>query len=154
MTKRCGGPCGLEKPVDEFHPRTGGVGDGYLSFCKKCQRQANARSQAARFKDRQKRLVNTWHNIKGRCEGRVKTNRHIYEGLPYLDKAEFIEWALADPEYHRVFDEWERAGYPHRLTPSVNRIDSSDGYLIGNIEWVPFHENVSQALHERHGTTK
>ena len=64
-----------------------------------------------------------------------------YLGLDILPKEDFYDWALRDETFHRMYCEWMARGKERRLTPTVNRIDTSIGYVLGNMEWMPWGEN-------------
>ena len=100
-------------------------------------------------------LMRCYRNMKSRVTGVQKIKWHLYKGKPLLPKDEFYEWSLADPEFNRLFSEWEASGYERRLAPSTDRIDSSAGYFLGNMEWVTHSENSRRgALNLWHGRRK
>lgn len=66
-----------------------------------------------------------------------------------LPKDEFYEWALAQQDFHTIYDAWVRYGYPRCLAPSVDRIDPDRGYEIGNMEWVTMSENSRRSAQTR-----
>lgn len=49
--------------------------------------------------------------------------------------------------FHELFLSWEQSNYSRKLTPSVDRIDSSKGYYLGNMEWVTHSENSKIGSH-------
>jgi hypothetical protein len=73
--------------------------------------------------------------------GTQKAKHHLYEGKFLLDKTSFYNWAMSCPEFHALYDEWVDSNYDRKLTPSVDRIDSSKGYEVSNMEWVTHSEN-------------
>jgi DNA-binding GntR family transcriptional regulator len=86
-------------------------------------------------------LMRLYRNMESRVKGIQKIKAHLYEGKSLLTRDEFYAWTEANAEFHKLFKEWEDSNYERRLTPSVDRIDSSLGYEIHNMEWIPFHEN-------------
>ena len=52
-----------------------------------------------------------------------------------------MKWAESDPEFIRLFKEWEESGYEYKLTPSIDRIDNSRGYDLDNIQFLTLSEN-------------
>lgn len=86
-------------------------------------------------------LVRLYRNMQSRVTGVQKLKVHLYEGKSLLTREEFYAWSEANAEFHKLFKEWENSNYERRLTPSVDRIDSSLGYEIHNMEWIPFYEN-------------
>jgi hypothetical protein len=87
------------------------------------------------------KLMRTYRNMQSRVTGILKKKRHLYEGLPILPRAEFYRWANASNEFHRLFDGWVDSGYRCGESPSVDRIDSSKGYTLGNMRWLTHREN-------------
>lgn len=84
-----------------------------------------------RYRDMRDRV-----NGKPKRTGMEKTPENcIWKGMELAPRAEFIAWALADPEFLRLFAEWEANGYQRRYSPSAHRIDRSRGYTLDNIEW-------------------
>ena len=101
--------------------------------------------------DRRGRLTSTWAGIRTRCLGKgLPRTRHIYEGLVYCDRASFISWAIKDSAYHSLFASWEQSRYQRRLSPTIDRIDSSKGYELSNLQWLSRSENATKALQERY----
>jgi hypothetical protein len=94
-------------------------------------------------------LMRLYRNMKSRVEGIQKTKHHLYAGKFLLDKSDFYEWAISQKKFHELFLEWENSGYERRLCPSVDRINSSQGYEISNMEFVPFHENCRRGLYSK-----
>lgn len=92
-------------------------------------------------KTKKGKLMRMYRNMQSRVNGVQKLKAHLYAGKDILDRHEFYEWALASDKFHKLFDAWEKSGYDRKLSPSVDRIDSSRGYEIGNMEWVTHSEN-------------
>lgn len=79
-------------------------------------------------------------------DGRARHAR--WHGLPILPRENFIAWSRSNADFWRIYRAWVASGYSRRLSPSVNRIDVTDGYVPGNIEWVT--HSVNSALASRH----
>lgn len=97
-------------------------------------------------------LVRTYRNMTSRVRGILKKKAHLYEGKSILTKDEFYEWSLSSKEFHDLMVRYEDSGYDLKLAPSIDRIDSSLGYTLGNIQWVTFSENSrggAQSKHEK-----
>lgn len=86
-------------------------------------------------------LMRLYRNMKSRIRGVQKEKYHLYEGKELLDKNEFYDWAKSNGTFVRLFEEYEKSGYDRKLAPSVDRIDSSKGYEISNMEFVTHSEN-------------
>lgn len=86
--------------------------------------------------------------IKCRCLGRQKTSL-IYAGLPFISLEDFTAWSMYSPELDKCIAEWKAANYERRLTPSIDRIDSTKGYVLGNLQWVSFSVNASRGTRKK-----
>lgn len=89
------------------------------------------------------RLQTTYQKIRRRCLGIEKQQRskESYTGLAFPEKEEFIAWAVTRNDYLESWSAWVQGDYAYRLIPTVDRIDSSQGYLLNNMQWLPLHEN-------------
>lgn len=86
-------------------------------------------------------LVRKYRNMKSRIIGIQKLKAHLYKGKTLLDKKEFYLWSKQNKTFKKLFREWEESLYDRKLCPSVDRIDSSKGYTLENMEWVTHSEN-------------
>ncbi len=100
-------------------------------------------------KTKQGFLMRLYRNMTSRVTGSQKLKRHLYEGKELLPREDFYSWASASPTFHSLWEEWENNGHERRLAPSVDRIDSTRGYSVDNMEWVPFHENCRRGAVSR-----
>ncbi len=87
-----------------------------------------------------------YRNMKSRTGGVQHKKAHLYKGLYLLDKESFYEWAKSSYEFHDMFSQWEASNYDRKLTPTVDRIDSSIGYVISNMRWLTHSVNSSRRL--------
>jgi len=87
------------------------------------------------------KLMRIYRNMESRIKGVQRQKYHLYAGKELLGREQFYEWALSSPEFHRLFDAWEASSYQRILAPSIDRIDSSKGYTLDNMEWVTHSEN-------------
>jgi hypothetical protein len=78
-------------------------------------------------------LVRMYRNMQSRTCGVQKKKSHLYLGLSLIDRDLFYEWALSSEQFHSMFLEWELSNYGRKLTPTVDRIDSSIGYELYRI---------------------
>src|SRR6056297_1811348 len=105
-------------------------------------RRKNGNSATKKYERTKKgKLMRLYRNMESRISGVQHLKHHLYRGKCLLPRDDFYEWALSSPEFHELFDEWERSGYDRKLAPSVDRVDPSDGYKIENMEWVTHSEN-------------
>jgi hypothetical protein len=105
-------------------------------------RKANNNFHTKKYEKTKKgKLMRTYRNMKSRVEGILKKKSHLYEGLDILDKDSFYLWSLSNEDFHRLFKDWEESGYNLKLSPSIEREDTSIGYVEGNIRWITHSEN-------------
>ena len=94
-------------------------------------------------------LMRLYRNMLSRVTGVHREKYHLYKGKGILHRQDFYQWALASGKFHALFNEWEISNYDRKLTPSVDRIDSSCGYTLDNIEWVTHSENSRRGAIKR-----
>lgn len=67
-------------------------------------------------------------------------------GHPYMSYEDFWNWY--QNESYTVFEEmfaaYKAADCDRTLAPTVDRIDSSKGYELGNIQWLTLSDNASK----------
>lgn len=95
-------------------------------------------------------LMRAYRNMQSRVTGVQHLKAHLYKGKTLLSRDKFYEWAMASKQFLKLFNIWTAAGHDRRLCPSVNRINSSLGYTLDNMEWLTHSQNsadgaVSQA---------
>lgn len=98
-------------------------------------------------------LMRMYRNMESRITGIQKQKFHLYEGKDILPREEFYKWALNDSTFWRLFKAYEGSGYDRKLAPSVDRINSAEGYHLSNMEFVTHSENsrrgsLSKARHK------
>lgn len=86
-------------------------------------------------------LMRAYRNMQSRITGVQKQKYHLYEGKTLLSREDFYKFANESKEFSQLYNSWKEQGYPRKLTPSVDRINSKIGYEIGNMEWVTHSEN-------------
>lgn len=85
------------------------------------------------------KLMATYNNMNRRVRGYVKPE--IYCGLRLLDRSEFYKWSKSDKDFNKLYNDWVKSDYDRKLSPSIDRIDSCDGYVLGNMRWITHSEN-------------
>ena len=95
-------------------------------------------------------IMRTYRNMTSRIRGILKKKAHLYEGKSILTKDEFYDWSLNSKDFLNLMDKYKESGYDLKLAPSIDRIDSSLGYDLGNIQWVTFSENSSRGAYSKH----
>lgn len=91
-----------------------------------------------------------YRNMLSRITGVQKAKHHLYEGKELLNKSEFYEWARDNEQFIKLFMDYQQSGFDRKLAPSVDRIDSSKGYTLDNIEWVTHSENSRRGTLSKH----
>jgi len=86
-------------------------------------------------------LMRLYCNIRSRVSGIQKNRSKYYLGKELMPKLEFYKWASGSWRFHFLFSEWESNGYPRKLTPTIDRIDSEKGYTKDNMRWMTHSEN-------------
>lgn len=86
-------------------------------------------------------LMRTHRNMRSRVSGIQHFKAHLYKGLEVLSRKDFYEWAKANKDFQRLYRQWVATGYDRKLTPSINRIDTTKGYVPGNMEWLTHSMN-------------
>jgi hypothetical protein len=99
-------------------------------------------------------LMRLYRNMESRVTGVQTKKAHLYKDLVILEREAFYEWAKDREEFHALFKIWEEESYEQRLTPSVDRVDSSKGYSLDNMEWVTQSENSRRGAVSRHSGEK
>lgn len=97
------------------------------------------------------KLMRAYRNMLSRVGGVQWRKSHLYAGKDILPKDEFYAWALSSAEFHALYDAWVESGYDRRLSPSVDRVDSHLGYVVGNMRWLTHSENSRLGAIARHG---
>lgn len=87
-------------------------------------------------------LVRLYRNMKSRVSGVQKLKYHLYKDKDLLDKQTFYQWAKSSKTFLKLYSKWIENNYDRKLTPSVDRINSQEGYCLSNMEWVTHSENL------------
>lgn len=157
MNKLCNN-CGQIKDISQYKKHTS-TKDRLSNFCRECtnlkqieyRKNVNDKCTKEYEKTYKGYLVRMYRNMKSRVMGVQKEKCHLYKGKEILPKDIFYEWALNNPNYKVLFDNYKDNGYNQKLAPSVDRINSSLGYTLGNIEFVTHSENSRRSSIVRNG---
>lgn len=79
--------------------------------------------------------------IARRTRGDATKRPDLYRGLPIMPKEVFMSWAKNHPDFLRLYKQWVTADFDRRLTPSLNRMNSSRGYTLDNVNWLTNSQN-------------
>lgn len=86
-------------------------------------------------------LMRMYRNMTSRTKGIQWRKAHLYKGKELLPREDFYTWAKDHKDFWKLYKRWVRSDYDRKLTPTVNRIDASKGYLLNNMEWLTHSEN-------------
>lgn len=94
-------------------------------------------------------IMRLYRNMWSRVMGIQRREAQYYEGLAILPKTVFYCWALAKTSpFWELWETWQQSGRDKRLTPSVDRIDSTRGYTLDNMQWLTHAENSGKVRPE------
>lgn len=99
-------------------------------------------------------LMRAYRNMKSRIQGVQKKKVHLYSGKVLMPKEEFYLWASKNQVFRDLFAIYKASGFDQKFAPSVDRIDPSIGYEIGNIEFVTHSENSSRGAQSKWNSNK
>lgn len=82
-----------------------------------------------------------------RIRKRCNSDSKAYAGLFVLERSAWMQF-LEDTKAIRfaLFQAWEKSGYQHRLSPSIDRLEPRLGYSVGNLRWMPQGQNSSEGV--------
>ena len=142
--KRCE-LCDTVKDETQFY-RTGAKSGARRKQCKRCYSRRQAARDAKRRKTKEGLVSLTYANMQARVRGQGRlATRHLYEGLEIVDRKTFITWSLSDEVFHELYDAWVESGCQYRLTPTLGRIYTREGYTLLNMNWVTQSQNGRKA---------
>ena len=94
-------------------------------------------------------LMRMYRNMKSRVTGVQSKKAHLYQGKELLPKEEFYEWAKHSPMFMVLFEQYKNNGYLMKDAPTVDRKDSSRGYVLDNMEWVTHSVNSQRGAYAK-----
>jgi hypothetical protein len=100
---------------------------------------------ARRLRIQAKADVRQFTNMMYRLMSRRVRKLDGYKGLPILPRDQFRAWILADATFARLHAEWIASDFHPTLTPSVDRIDPRQGYLLPNMRVLTHIENSARS---------
>jgi hypothetical protein len=90
-------------------------------------------------------LSNLYAHIKERVSNPEKSvSGRKYLGLPVCSKEDFLIFGLSDPTFHKMFATYRRFHGKRRYVPSIDRINSKKGYVIGNLQFLSIIDNSNK----------
>jgi len=141
---KCRTCTGCGKIKDESSFRWYNTRGYFNSKCKECEkvylreRRRNTNYSVTKTYEKTKSgfIMRMYRNMKTRINGSNPAKKHLYDGKYLLPKEDFYTWINTNTNFDELFEVYESSKYDRRLAPSVDRIDSSDGYRIGNMRLV------------------
>lgn len=93
-------------------------------------------------------LSHRYRDMRARVNGKFAGDgkSQLWLGLPLLARDEFINWAIDNPDFKRLYREWVESGFQRRHSPSVHRINRDGGYVLENIAFISHAQNSRIAL--------
>ena len=64
---------------------------------------------------------------------------------PNYTKQEFLDWALSQPTFHKLYTNWITNGCPRHLLPTCDRLDDYKGYSLNRLEFVTLTDNIKRS---------
>lgn len=120
-------------------------------YAQKAYRERTGNAATKKYERTKKgKLMRNYRNMESRIKGIQWQKHHLYKGKALLSREEFYEWSMSNPDFHRLFNAWVESDYERKLSPSVDRLDSSKGYEVGNMEWVTHSENSRRGASRKH----
>lgn len=108
------------------------------------RRKRTNNSDTKRYERTKKgKLMRTYRNMESRTKGMVEGKSHLYQGLEVLPRQSFYDWSLSCKDFNSLYDDWVSSGFDKKLSPSIDRIDTSKGYTLDNMRWLTHSENSS-----------
>ena len=107
---------------------------GY-NMCSACLRNWKRKNKAEFY------LGTCYSEITRRTKTFLKTHPNYY-GLPKCTREEFINKFKNDSNFLNQWKKWKDSGFKRGSAPSIDRIDSSIGYLIDNLQFLSNIENA------------
>lgn len=77
--------------------------------------------------------------------GNRSHNRGNWKGKPILPRDVFFTWAKNHSDFLSLYKRWVTNDFDQKLTPSINRMNSNKGYVLGNMEWMTNSQNSGLA---------
>lgn len=125
------------------------------NLAQRLARAMNGNSYTKKYeKTRNGFLMRTYRNMKSRVSGVHWKKAHLYYGLDIMPKNDFYEWSINDNSFNTLFEQWSVNAHDRKLTPSIDRLDTSLGYVNGNVRWITHSENSKLGCESKHRNSK
>lgn len=116
--------------------------DGLYPFCRYCLCNENLIYKRS--------FIGVINQMYSDMKKRVSTPKYIYwYGKSILSKQKFEYWIKRNNKFKRLFNIWKNKDYNNMIKPSIDRINSNEGYILGNIQILLNEENRTKARNKR-----
>lgn len=88
-------------------------------------------------------LRHKYLQMQARIKGRLDRPVNSWKGKDICSRADFLRWSLRNRSFHSVFNSWLKCQDDAKKFPSIDRLDNTLGYTIGNMRWCTHSENSS-----------
>lgn len=75
--------------------------------------------------------------VRGKDDRCVRTST----GLPIMSRKDFLVWAYQQPELAMMFEAYRASNWEFKLCPTIDRVDYTEGYILGNIRFLTQSDN-------------
>ena len=134
--KKCS-RCSELKPRRFFYT-SASCRDGLYSQCKECR----VEKQQTYFHTLDGCIHRMYNNIKERVTHVEYPRNAAYRNVRLeISWEDFYYFVKNNPYFARLFEDWVQSNYDTKLSPSIDRIDSSGHYTLDNIQIITSHEN-------------
>lgn len=129
--------CGIDKLIGEFSKCPNKI-NGVKSACKECHNKAHV--------EYRRKLPNY---IRSMYLTSVSNSKKRGQDLPNYDFEIYKTWLFAKSKFLWLWNDYVESDYEKDLAPSVNRLDSSLPYTLGNLELGTWRENFEHEMMEK-----
>jgi hypothetical protein len=123
----------VEKDMAEFTNRKLSK-DGKFAWCRECKDKHYNQYRRERGKTPIGKAAKAWENITQRAENHNGVSPEYANVKLLMTRSEFMTWAV--PQYEEFMK------HNPDVMPSIDRIDSSDHYRMGNLRVVSISDNA------------
>jgi hypothetical protein len=82
----------------------------------------------------------------------VRSKKHGFTEI--VNQEDFLEFGKNNDQYIELFNQWINSGRQRKYSPSVDRIDFTKPYVLGNIQFLTTGENTRKGVIEHNRAKK
>lgn len=90
-------------------------------------------------------LSNLYYGMQRRVNGKSTKRPDLYIGKPIMPKDVFLSWSKNHPDFLALYKRWVMSNFDRKMTPTLNRMNSTKGYTLNNVEWMTNAQNCGLA---------